>query len=53
MLKPEEWRPIKGYEGLYEISSLGRVVSLPKRSKRITSTGKNTGDYVKPDKTFM
>lgn len=24
----EEWRPIKGYEGLYEVSSLGRVKSL-------------------------
>ena len=24
----EEWRTIKGYEGIYEISSLGRVRSL-------------------------
>lgn len=24
----EEWRPIEGYEGLYEVSSLGRVRSL-------------------------
>lgn len=24
----EVWRPIKGYEGLYEVSSLGRVKSL-------------------------
>ena len=24
----EEWRPIKGYEGLYEVSNLGRVKSL-------------------------
>lgn len=24
----EEWRPILGYEGLYEVSSLGRVKSL-------------------------
>lgn len=27
----EQWRDIKGYEGLYEVSSLGRVRSLPKR----------------------
>jgi hypothetical protein len=26
----EEWKPISGYTGLYEISSLGRVKSLPK-----------------------
>ena len=24
----EEWRPVKGYEGLYEVSDLGRVRSL-------------------------
>ena len=24
----EEWRPVKGYEGLYEVSNLGRVKSL-------------------------
>lgn len=24
----EEWKPIKGYEGLYEVSNLGRVKSL-------------------------
>lgn len=28
---PEEWRPIKGYEGLYEVSSIGRVKSLCRR----------------------
>lgn len=27
----EIWRDIKGYEGLYQISNLGRVKSLPKR----------------------
>lgn len=33
-LPNEEWRDIKGYEGYYKISSLGRVMSLP----RITGT---------------
>lgn len=28
-LKGEIWKPIKGYEGLYEVSNLGRVRSLP------------------------
>lgn len=28
MTEIEEWRPIEGYEGLYEVSTLGRVRSL-------------------------
>ena len=33
----EIWLPIKGYEGLYEISNLGRVKSLPKvRGRAVT-----------------
>lgn len=28
----EEWRDVVGYEGLYMISSMGRVVSLPKQT---------------------
>lgn len=34
----EEWKDIKGYEGLYQISSLGRVYSFYKK------------DYLKPGK---
>lgn len=29
----EEWRPITGYEGLYEVSSFGRILSVQKISK--------------------
>ncbi|MDE5789948.1 MAG: hypothetical protein K2H96_01790, partial [Muribaculaceae bacterium] len=29
-LEREVWRPVKGYEGLYEVSSFGRVKSLEK-----------------------
>jgi hypothetical protein len=32
----EQWRPVSGWEGLYEVSDLGRVVSLP-RARRSTS----------------
>lgn len=34
----EEWRPIKDYEGLYEVSNMGRVRSLD--GEIITSNGK-------------
>lgn len=27
-IKGEEWRDIKGYEGLYQVSNLGKVKSL-------------------------
>lgn len=32
----ERWRPVTGYEGLYEVSDMGRVRSL----KRATTSGK-------------
>lgn len=34
----EEWLPVKGWENLYEVSSLGRVKSLP-REKRLPIEG--------------
>lgn len=47
--KLEEWRPIRGYEGRYEISSCGRVKSLRRRSgsaqedAKILRTANNRG----------
>ena len=32
-LPGEEWRPVPGYEGLYEVSSLGRVKSLERTAR--------------------
>lgn len=32
--QPEEWRPIPGYEGLYEVSDRGRVRSLDRTIQR-------------------
>jgi predicted XRE-type DNA-binding protein len=32
-LEGEVWKPIKDYEGLYEISNMGRVKSLPRKTK--------------------
>ena len=31
-LPGEEWKPIKGFEGLYEVSNMGRVLSLERMS---------------------
>lgn len=38
-LPGEEWRPVVGYESLYEVSSMGRVRSLPRKHwSSLTST---------------
>lgn len=39
----EEWRPIAGYEGLYEVSSLGRVRSLDIRVRTYQGTRARRG----------
>jgi len=31
----EEWEPIKGYEGLYEVSNLGRIKSLARKRGQV------------------
>ncbi len=46
----EIWRPIKGYEGLYDVSNYGRVRSHDYRKKGITQilrTHARLGNYVK------
>ena len=39
MAHQEEWRPVVGFEGLYEVSNLGRVRSLPRYVERRTKRG--------------
>lgn len=39
---PEIWKPVVGYEGLYEVSSKGRVRSLP----RVFARGATRGEVV-------
>ncbi|CCV12929.1 hypothetical protein MESS4_510096 [Mesorhizobium sp. STM 4661] len=49
-LPGEDWRPVVGYEGRYEISNLGRVKSLVRpyrRSEKILYQGTETGGYLK------
>ena len=45
-LKQEEWKPIPGYEGLYEVSNYGRVKSYQLDSNgKILSPGKDGSGY--------
>lgn len=39
----EQWKPIKDYEGLYEVSNLGRIKSLPKYK---SSSGNHPTQYL-------
>lgn len=48
-MQNEEWRPVNGYEGLYEVSNLGRIKSLPR--KQVIFHGKERiyyerGEYI-------
>ena len=42
----EEWRPIKGYEGLYEVSNMGRVKSLHRHQSAILKQGMGHSGYM-------
>lgn len=47
-MKTETWKPIAGYEGIYEVSDLGRVKSLRRQKKHVArSTGKVTIGFTK------
>ena len=44
----EKWRPVEGFEGLYEVSSFGRLKSYKETSTgKILSTINAKGDYIK------
>lgn len=43
-MNKEEWRPIKGYQGLYEISNLGRVKSFYCNREKVLKPGKKRGN---------
>ena len=42
----EIWRPVEGYEGLYEVSNYGRVKSLHYGKQRILKYGKTLDGYL-------
>jgi hypothetical protein len=41
----EEWRPVPGYEGLYEVSSLGRIRSLYRGGRYLSTKGTDESGY--------
>lgn len=45
MKQAEEWRPIPGYEGMYEVSNYGRVKSYKQQKERILSPCNRRGYY--------
>ena len=46
--RTEEWRAVAGYEGLYEVSNLGRVRSLGRTINRMTRWGTVKPYTIKP-----
>ena len=50
-MEEEKWMPIKGFEGVYEVSSLGNVRSLDRERKNHSGgTAKIKGKTLKPHK---
>ena len=47
-MEKEIWKPVKGYEGLYEVSNLGRVRSLPRTEVCGSLIRKRCGRELKP-----
>jgi hypothetical protein len=46
-MENEIWKPIIGFEGIYEVSSLGRVKSFRNPKERILRPTKNGRGYMK------
>lgn len=49
MLLKEIWKPIKGYEGLYEVSNLGRVKALERKKNCNRGYGVIKEHFLKPN----
>lgn len=45
----EIWKPVIGFEGLYEVSNFGRVKSLEKTGTIFTGRGKPRKEYTRPE----
>lgn len=47
-MENEEWKDVVGYEGLYQVSNLGRMKSLPKLKRTPTATFMSKEKIMKP-----
>ena len=45
-LEQEQWRDIDGYDGMYQVSDLGRVRSRNRGEWRVMSASKNNSGYL-------
>lgn len=45
-MQTEIWKPVKGYEGLYEVSNLGRVKSLKYGREKVLKPGDDNNGYL-------
>ena len=45
-LKNEKWKDIEGYDGMYQVSDLGRVRSKNSGEWKVMSTSKNNSGYL-------
>jgi hypothetical protein len=49
MLQKENWKPVLGFEGIYEVSSHGRVMRVTNDSQRVLKPWKNAKGYLRVD----
>lgn len=45
----EEWRDISGYEGVYQVSNLGRIKSVTRKVWNYTKPGRIIKPFIKPN----
>lgn len=51
LIEPEEWCPIPDYVGLYEVSSAGRIRSLPRLVRRECGSYRTKGGIRRPGRS--
>lgn len=52
-MEDEIWKDVVGYEGMYQVSNMGRVLSIERDTTRICSTRKDSVFHVKGGYVYM